>query len=211
MKAVLVNYVYEPNWLKEYSDIEPIIYDRSDDGVDRNLTQYGLTYKTPNMGDVDYDKLNYLVENYDNLPEVFLWGKTNLFKFIDQERFNKLKDNKTFTPLLRQDHKTYADRIGQVNYYSGEIYHERADSWFFNDPNVHKKHFSNWQEWSRHFGLPQVAYIPFAPGGNYILTREAVHKYSRDLYAEMASFMPHSQRPAEAQAAERSYYLLWQK
>jgi hypothetical protein len=69
MKALLVNYNFDPAWLKDYLNLEVTIYDRSDDGIERNLTQYGAVYKTKNTGDVDYDKLTYLVENYDNLPD----------------------------------------------------------------------------------------------------------------------------------------------
>lgn len=207
MKAILVNYNYDPSWLKEYPVLDVTIYDRSDDGVDRDLTKYGKVYKTENKGDVDYDKLGYLIENYDNLPDVFLWGKTNLFKFVDEPYFKEKLATKTFAPLLKQDHKIYGDRFGQVNKYQGDIYAERNDNWFFN--TTIPKYFHTWDDWCFAFGLPRESFIPFAPGGNYILTRDRVHKYSRKMYQEMRDFLPHAQRPAEAQACERSYYLMW--
>lgn len=207
MKAILVNYNFSPTWLKDYPELEVTIYDRSDDGIERDLTKYGKVYKTQNMGDVDYDKLGYLIENYDNLPEVFLWGKTNMFKFVDEPYFKDKLEKGVFAPLLKQDHETYSDHFGVVNKYQGEMYCERADSWFFNATNP--RYFYTWEAWCSHFSLPMEAYIPFAPGGNYILTRDRVHKYSRDFYEEMRSFLPHAQRPAEAQAAERSYFMLW--
>lgn len=207
MKACLINYNYDPTWIKDYPELDVVLYDRSDDGIERNLTQYGQVYRTKNTGDVDYDKLGWLIENYDNLPDVFLWGKSNLFKFVEEEHLKKALGLKDFMPLLKLDHKTYKDHFGQVNYYSGNMYHERADSWFFNA--TMPKYFRTWEDWCLHFGIPHTAYIPFAPGGNYILTRERVHRYSRDFYGEMRDVLPHAQRPAEAQAAERSYNLLW--
>lgn len=207
MKAVLVNYNFTPDWLLEYPELEVTIYDRSDDGIERNLTQFGKVYKTANWGDVDFDKLSYLIENYDDLPEVFLWGKTNLFKYVDKEYFDKALKANTFKPLLKQDHKTYSDQYGVVCKYQGEMYMERADSWFFNA--TRPKYFFNWLDWCLHFHLPQEAFIPFAPGGNYFLTRDRVRNYSRDMYEEMRSFLPHSQRPAEGQACERSYNYLF--
>jgi len=141
------------------------------------------------------------------LPDVFVWGKSNLFKFVDESYFQKVLENKAFSPLLKLDHRVYKDHFGQVNFYRGDMYYERADSWFFNATTP--KHFHTWEDWCLHFGLPREAYIPFAPGGNYILTKEKVHRYSRDFYEEMRSFLPHAQRPAEAQACERSYYLMW--
>lgn len=207
MKTVLVNYSTDPDWLLNYPELDVTLYDRSDDGVDHDLRQYGQVILTPNMGDVDYDKLGYLVENYHNLPDIFVWGKSNLFKFVNESDFQKALQNKVFSPLLKFDHKVYSDRLGPVNFYRGNMYYERADSWFFNATTP--KYFHNWEDWCLHFGLPREAYIPFPPGGNYILTRERVQKYSRDMYEEMRSFLPHTQRPAEAQACERSYFYLW--
>lgn len=206
MKAALVNFNFTPDWLKE-SDFDYLIYDRSDtDEWLKDFPQERIV-KTQNMGNVDYDKLNFLVNFYDSLPNTFLWGKTNLFKYISKEEFDKVKDNTEFTPLLTQDHKTYADKFGTVNYYQGGMYHERADSWYLN--SVAAKHVSSWQEWARRFHLPIERYVPFAPGGNYILTRENVHKYSRDYYREMASLLDYTTLPGEAHCAERSYYLMW--
>ena len=208
MKAILINYNYDPTWLTNYPELDVTLYDRSDDGVERNLTQYGAVYKTKNIGDVDYDKLGWLIENYDTLPGVFLWGKSNLFKFVDESNFKRAIKNGVFAPLLKLDHRVYFDRFGRVNFYSGGMYHERNDNWFFNA--TVPKYFRTWDAWCLHFGLPRESYIPFAPGGNYLLTKERVHRYSRDFYEDMRSKLPHAQRPAESQAAERSYYLLWQ-
>lgn len=208
MKAILVNYRYDPVWLKDCPELEVTIYDRSDDGIERNLTQYGQVYKTPNKGDVDYDKLSWIVENYDTMPDVFVWGKTNLFKYVDEDYFKQALEKKEFTPLLKFDHSTYSDKFGVVCRYVGPIYEERADSWFFNN-NALARRFSSWDEWTSYFGLPKQAFIPFAPGGNYILTKERVHRWSKDLYATMRDMLPYAMHPAEAHACERSYYLLW--
>lgn len=208
MQAILINYNYNPEWLKDFTDLDVTLYDRSDDGVARDLTQYGKVYKTKNEGDVDYDKLSYLIENYDNLPEIFLWGKSNLLKYVDEAYLKEALSKNEFTPLLKFDHKTYSDQFGQVNRYS-HIYEERADSWFFNNSDLAKKYFHNWDEWATYFRLPKTKFIPFAPGGNYILTKERVHRYSRDFYEEMRDTLPYAMHPAEAHAAERSYYLLW--
>lgn len=209
MKAVLVNYNFDPEWLLDYPELEVTLYDRSDDGVSRDLTKYGQVLKTKNLGDVDYDKLGWLVQNYDNLPDVFLWGKSNLFKFVEKEYFDEMLSKRQFAPLLKFNHRTYSDKFGDVCYYSGNMYWERADNWFFHTTGVDTNHIKSWQEWCSMFGIPQLGFNPFPPGGNFFLTRDAIHKYSRDLYAAMRDTMPYAQRPVEAQCAERSYYLLW--
>lgn len=204
MKYILVNYNFTPNWVREY---DYHIFDRSDSKEYlKDFPQDRITY-TENRGNVDYDKLNYLIENYNNLPEVFVWAKSNLFKYISEEEFEKVEHNRTFTPLLTQHHKTYSDRNGVVCYYHGGIYYERNDSWYLNE--VPAKYVHNWQEWAAMFQLPNPWHIPFAPGGNYILTRDTVHKYSIDYYRQMRDLLPYVILPGEAHCCERSYYLMW--
>lgn len=204
MKKILVNYNFTPE--KEWIGEDYLIYDRSDDGVD-HLSEFDKdkVVRTENTGNVDFDKLNYLIDNYDNLPDVFLWGKSNLFKYVTKEEYELVKDNREFTPLLTQNHKVYSDNLGAVCYYSGGIYHER-------NPLIYQSNFrfcKDYAEFAHMFMLPNPFYVPFAPGGNYILTRDRVHRYSRDYYARLASVLPYCQEPLEAQFCERSYYTLW--
>ena len=204
MLHILVNYNFTPEWVK---DKDYLIYDRSDSKEWlKDFDQSKIIY-TENIGQVDFDKLSYLIDNYDDLPDVFLWGKSNLFKSISEEEFDKVKDNKFFTPLLTQNHKTYSDKWGAVNYYQDGIYYERNDSWYVNE--LGWKYFKNYGEFAHAFGLENPAYLPFAPGGNYILTKEVVHRYSRDFYDNIRGMLPYAMNPAEAHFLERSYYLLW--
>lgn len=206
MRAFFVNYNFTPTWILD-SGLDYHIVDRSDSKEWlKDFPQERITYGE-NIGQVDYPKLMFLHDHYDDLPDVFFWGKTNLFKYISEEEWNAVKDNETFTPLLTQNHKTYSDQLGVVNYYSGGIYHERNDSWFVNQ--FQSKYFQNFNDFAHEFGIRAPMYIPFAPGGSYLLTREVVHRYSRDMYAKMASYLPYCREPAEAQMVERILYLLW--
>lgn len=206
MKAVLINYNYVPNWLLD-TDLDYLIYDRSDDIHTLDGFDQSRIIHTDNVGQVDYDKLSYLVDNYDHLPDVFLWGKTNLFKYITPEEWEKVANNKEFTPLLTQHHKTYSDQLGPVCYYQDGMYYERNDSWYVHQFNA--KYCRGYSDFAQMFMLPNPPFLPFAPGGNYILTKETVHKYSRDYYDSMRSVLPYCIEPAEAQMAERSYYTMW--
>jgi hypothetical protein len=203
MKHIAVNYNHTPTWLL---DKDYLIYDRSDSrDYLKDFDQSRIIY-TPNIGNVDYDKLSYLVDNYNTLPDIFFWGKSNLFKYITEEEYKALPKN-DFTPLLTQNHKTYSDKLGVVCFYAEGMYHERNDSWFLQEHS--SKHFRNWNQWAAEFFIPAPSYIPFPPGGNFILTRERVHRYGKDTYDKMRHLMNYSQIPGEAQCAERSYYLLW--
>lgn len=201
MKYLLVNYNFTPSWLLE-SDLDYLIYDRSEE--DTWLAEFPKEriIKTKNIGNVDYDKLEYLITQYHTLPDVFLWGKSNLFKYISKEEFNLVKDSTEFTPLLTQHHKTYGD----VCFYEEGMYYEVNNSWYLQQ---FQSKYPSWSEWAKEFDLPDPDYIPFAPGGNYILTKETVHKYPKEFYERMRDTLGYTQLPGEAQLAERSYYLLW--
>ncbi len=204
MVYILVNYNFTPDWVK---DKDYLIYDRSDskDWL-KDFDQSKIRY-TENIGQVDYDKLSYLVENYDSLPDVFLWGKTNLFKYITSDEFDVVKDNQVFTPLLTKNHAWQTDERGAVSFYGNGIYYERNQLLY--DLDLGAKYFNFYKDFAKEFGLPNPDYLPFAPGGNYILTKETVHKYPKEFYAKMASILPYMREPLEAHFCERSYYTLW--
>lgn len=203
MFKILINYNFTPD--KEWIGDDYLIYDRSDDDLDHLKDFDSLKIiKTENIGQVDFPKINYLIDNYDTLPEVFLWGKTNLFKYISKEEYEKVKDNKMFTPLLTQGHKTYSDTIGPVCYYAGQMYWERNNSWYMQQFPF--KYFANYTQFASAYQLQSPSYLAFAPGGNYILTKEVVHRYSKDFYEKLASILPYAREPGEAQMIERSYY-----
>lgn len=196
MKYVLTHYQGDVGWVKEYTD-DVIIYNRSDQEIPGSI-------RRENVGDADYDRLTYLIDNYDDLPEVFLLSKSNLFKYISKEEFDLVKDNRVFTPLLTQHHKVYEP----ICRYTDGMYEEINNSWYLGA--VPARYFRDWSEWAKTFDLPNPEYIPFAPGGNYILTKDVVQRYPKRFYERMRAFLPYTQRPGEAQLVERSYYLLWQ-
>lgn len=198
MRVVAAHFAGNPTWLKEH---DYLVYAKNPlpKGFDP-----ARVISAPLEGNADYDRLTYLIDNYDDLPDTFLLTKSNLFKYITEEEFDSIKDNKCFTPVLTQHHKT---QLPTAFYDTNGMYWEINNSWYLNE--VPAKRFRNWGEWAREFNLPDSTYIPFAPGGNYILTRDTVHKHPKRLYEKMRSYLPWSQTPGEAQLVERSYFYLW--
>lgn len=203
--AVLVNYNFAPqDWWREYG-IQALLYDRSDDGVERTFDANVI--RTENRGNVDYDKLCYLVEHYHDLPEVFLWSKTNIFKYCDKDTLEKALVKGVFRPLMKPDHPTYSNQFGEVCRYRDGWYEEVNNSWYLHPHPAYS--VNSFAEWAHMFNLPCPAFLPFAPGGSYILTRERVHRFSRDFYEKMRDTLPYASLPGEAQMCERSYGLMW--
>ena len=200
MKWIAVNYNFTPNWLKKY---DYLMYNRSDSPEYTEKFENKRIINTKNIGNADYDRLTYLIDFYDKLPEVFILCKSNLFKYITEKEFNKVKKNKVFTPLLTQNHKVYEP----ICRYNNGIYEELNNSWYA--PQFERK-FETYNDWAIYMGLPTPQYLQFAPGGNYLLTPKEVHKYPKEFYIKMRNTLEHAILPAEAQYVERSYYTLWQ-
>jgi len=192
MKFILSRYNHDISWLKEYSD-DYVLYDRSEEPLEGAIV-------VPNIGSDWYDKLTYIIDNYDNLPEVAVYTKANLFKYITKEEFDLVKGNKTFTPLLTQHHEVYEP----VCRYVDGMYEEINNRWYLGPhPARHAV------EMMRLLGIDHQEYVRFAPGSNYILPKETILKHPKELYIKLRSYLDWVIYPGEAQIMERGAYNLW--
>jgi hypothetical protein len=196
MKIIASNYNADCSWIPKETD-DYFIYDRTGCGLPKSVY-------VPNIGNADYDRLTYIIDTYNSLPDVFTLTKSNLFKYISREEYDKVKHNTTYTPLLTTDHTTYLP----ICFYDEDgMYNEINNSWYLSE--VPAKHFQSYAEFAVHFGLPNPEYLVFAPGGNYIVTKDRVLRHSLDFYRELRSILNYTQLPGEAQMIERTYHTLW--
>jgi hypothetical protein len=200
MKYVISRYENDIAWVKKYTK-DFVIYDRSEIPLEDTIV-------VPNLGSDIMDKLGWIIDNYDNLPDVVLLAKGNLFKFIEESEFKKVKDNKTFTPLLTQKHKTYSDNEGVVCYYEDGMYYERNDYWYLRE--LPPRNYKAVEDLKDLLLLRGKDYIPFAPGANYIVPKENILKHSKEDYILLRSYLDWNRYPGEAQLIERGLYTLWQ-
>ena len=191
MKYIVSRYNQDVSWLKDYTK-NVVLYDRSEEPLP------GAT-KVPNIGSDIYDKLTYIIDNYDNLPSVAVYTKANLWKYITKEEFDEVKDNKCFTPLLTQHHKTYLP----VCYYKNGLYYELNNYWYLESYPCKSQ-----ENLIELLGLLNnvTTYHGFAPGSNYILPRENILQHTKVFYMKLRSFLEWSVYPGEAQIIERNLY-----
>lgn len=186
IKWVINCYDDTPDRLLPYTD-NYVIYDKKEKNVGYNI----------------YDYADYIVENYNKLPDVVVFAKSNMLeRHITKEEWEKIKDNTTFTPILTQHHKT----DGKINYYKDGLYYELNNSWYFN----HFEHrFNSYAHVADYLGLFNMEYLGFAPGGCYIVPRDNILKYPKVFYEKIREMVGYTQLPAEAHAIERSLYNIW--
>lgn len=196
MRFIVSRYNQDIEWVKEYTD-DYVIYDRSPEPIKNAI-------RVPNIGSDIRDKFTYIIENYDDLPEIALFSKANIFKYITKPELDKVKDTKVFTPLLTAFHRTYMP----ICFYSEDgMYNEINNSWYlFNSPT---KWYRNYNDYAKDFGLPITEYLKFAPGSNYILTKDNILKHPKRFYEDIREMISWSRYPGECQMVERSLYDIW--
>lgn len=198
MRYIVSRYNQDASWLKDYTD-DVIMYDRSEEPLDGSIV-------VPNVGSDLMDKFTYIIDNYDDLPEVAVYTKCNLFKYITKEEFEEVKDNKRFTPLLTKGHKVYDDAEGNpVCYYDNQgMFNEINNYWFlYPHPALHAPTILDI------FKMRDRMYNTFAPGSNYILTKDDIRRHPRSFYEKLRSFLEWDRYPGDAQLLERNLYYLW--
>lgn len=196
-KFIISRYNHDISWIKDYTD-DVVMYDRSEEPLAGSIV-------VPNIGSDIYDKLTYIIDNYDNLPDIAVYTKANLFKYITKEEFDKVKDNITFTPLLTKNHQ---EKEGVCFYDDKGMYNEINNFWYLNSHPC--KNMMTASDLSVILGIYDMDYVPFAPGSNYILPKENILKHSKQFYEKIRSFLDWTVYPGEAQICERALYTLWE-
>lgn len=200
MKWILSRYNHDVSYLPRYTK-DVVLYDRSDEPMPNSIV-------VPNVGTDIYDKLTYIIDNYDNLPEVAVYSKANIFKYITEEEFEKIKNNKTFTPIITQNHKTYSDNNGVVCFYDENgMYNERNDYFYLLSHPC--KTINACNELKAMFKMDERKFNAFAPGSNYIVPRENILRHSKEFYEKLRSYLDWAVYPGEAQIIERNLYYIW--
>ena len=197
------NYNADISWILEYTD-NYIIYDRSTTDEWIKPFEQKKVIKVPNIGWDIYDKFTYIIDNYDNLPKTMILTKGNIFKYITREEFDKICNNTAFTPIFTKYHRTY---LPTCFYGDDGMYNEINNSWYLRI--FPTKYFKSYNQFIKPLGLEIPKYLKFAPGSNYIVTKQDIHKHPKSFYEKLRQCIDYGSTPGEAQIIERFLYTLW--
>lgn len=229
-KLVVSNYNSDLEWLKMTHDYgfsadNTIIYDRS--SVKKNWSHLGKTISSPNIGGNQYDVLRFIIENYDDLPNISIFIKGNLFSkseenyYTTKERFIQGLNEDTFFSLWVDKclalndfrHLTYTTRESLDN---GRLSQPVHHCDFSTNHNLEHRYFSRVQDlWDWCFtNSPKLNIIEFIPACNFVVPKNVILKYSINLYKKLLSILfdpEFSSDPtcAESHLIERTFYFMW--
>lgn len=200
MKFVVSRFNQDISWLKDYTN-DVVLYDRSKEPAPNSIV-------VPNIGSDIYDKYTYIIDNYENLPDIAVYTKANLFKYCPKEEFDVLyKNAQGFTPLLTQNHRTYSEGGVSVCFYQDKIYFEINNYWYLGSHPMRDNYFVH--QIAQMMGFYNLSYVPFAPGSNYILTKENILQHPKSFYEQLRKYLEWNVYPGEAQLEERGLYSIW--
>lgn len=215
MKTLVVsNHNSDLEWLKMtydhgFSPENTVIYDRSD--VEKDWSHLGESIRSPNVGENIYDMMRFIVENYDNLPDIAVFIKGNLFSrpedkggegyYTTKERFIRALHADYYLPIERY-HDSTEFFVNAGGYIEPSWYRHQAPS----------KYFTTYAElMALLFEDPiNPKYIRFPPGGNYVVPKGNLLKYSKSLYEKLMLYCGHCEVVcAEAYLIERALHAIW--
>jgi hypothetical protein len=193
-------------WLKSKSQKEYCVYlkDKTchDSIEDKNII------RVDNVGYNIYSYMRYIVDNYENIPDVVVFCKNNVFpRHVSKEVFIKLSERRVFTPIeepSRWDLKYPMTLLGSDNGFL-----ELNNSWY--TPHNPSKYFTEFDDfWKFIFDTNETPrYLRFAPGANYVVPKENIKLRTKEFYINIMNFVSHHQFSGESHMVERALYTIW--
>lgn len=222
---------HDLEWLKMtydygFSPENTLIYDRTpDDFVGKSkIDHLGKVIKSPNVGSNPYDIGRYIVDHYEDLPDMMIHIKGNLLqkKYTTKERFIYALNSNWLVPIdggeLNSPHNTF-------RYLTNDNWFSHPMSWYDNsienlfgkdrlDRMKIRPRINTFREFIHDLfviddlDIPQ--YISFAPAANYAVPKNSILKYSKNFYKKMMHYTDYENNPIESHWFERIYLFAWQ-
>lgn len=199
MKFIISRYKEDVSWIKKYTD-DYIIYNKG-----TSLPKEYNVFELDNIGNNQYDIFHFIVENYDNLPELMIFLQANPFDHCNEDKFKRIIKNKTFTPVESYEHLREIDSEG------GFI--EVNNGWYINAHNgtynLTCKYNSFDEFMNKYFeNYEHVSWIRFTPGSQYIVEKKQVLNYPKEFWKSLMNELPYN-NCTEGHIIERSlFYIL---
>lgn len=229
---VLTHSNFDLEWLKMtydhgFSSENTLIYDRTFDDLPNKkpIDHLGQVIKSPNVGSNIYDIGRYILDHYDNLPEMNIFVKGNLFEkhFTSEKRFIYGLNANWFVPLdgTRSPALRYYRYFLNDNYFCIPIEWEQKNltiAPIFSEDDMKRTkiypRISNFIEFLKDLFILNDEDIPemisYSPGANYAVPKNCILKYSKNFYKKMMYYTDYSNNPVEAHWFERILKLAWQ-
>lgn len=213
------------DWLREYPNPH-LIYDKTWNGgviddqilppsnLRENYPEFNIINASSNGYNIS-DYMTFIIDYYDNLPEVTAFIKGNTFpRHLSKETFDRIINNKTFTPIEDwtahdPNQTSLLDGYAMISCDGGFM--EINNSWYLKHRKHPKKYFRSYNDFLRFcFKDPVIPiYLRFPPGGNFVVPKEYILKYDKVFYQNLRTFVDHHRLSGESHMLERALFTIW--
>lgn len=162
----------------------------------------------PHVGHNLLDYLNFIVENFTDLPDIMVLAKGNIIpRHIEPEQFYKAMSTGLFSPLYSD---SQAKEIKGTQYFpQPNLMVEVNNSWYVN--KARHRFFTDFNEFMNFLFTDWKSpdYILFNPGACFIVEAERIRKYPRSFWVCLQHILKYDFFPAEAWMVERALYTIF--
>ena len=195
-------------WMNEYTD-NYIVYDKA-----HRFNETNKIIHKENLGSNIHEIFEFIYSHYDKLPEIMIFCKGNVFpRHCSEEKFKKIINNTELTPIqnyIRNTPKYSPNIYAYVD--DNDLYYEKPIEVNTTVNRIHKSKyiFSYSQLLDEIFEDSYVGeYICFAPGANYIITKNDALKFNKNFYKTMLGFISWTTIPGESYLFERALFTIY--
>jgi hypothetical protein len=195
------------SWVPEYTE-KYLIYHKDGSSPLPYTINPAKIKKVSNVGYNIFDYCDFIIDNYDALPDCVIFTKGNVFpRHVNKKFFDRIVNNDFFTPI--EDYRMHKPYWPTCFFSSDGGFCEINNSWYLNHFKI--KYFHTYNDFlSFCFKDPVLPrYIRFAPGANYIVPKAHILKLPKIFYENLKTFVSHCQLPGEAHIIERALHTLW--
>lgn len=202
------------NWLKDFLNKVPsikkiFIYVKESKKFKITKSNKNISFiNVKNVGVNMYDINHFLYNNYHKLPERIIFLKSNSFS-----RKPKHSNMKSVIEICNKNIKNSTLEITHpvklpISYYENNNRFIEINNNWYSKTKIKRKFFHEFDHFMNFFfkNYTHWKYLKFPPGANFILSREAIHKFPRYLYKEFYKICSHDSWPLEMFFLERSMY-----
>lgn len=211
---VVSRYNEDLHWLEQFTNNYFII----NKGQNNLSYIFANKFERPNYGGNQYDICRFIVDNYDNLPDLIGFVQGFPFDHCHEDVFRKLINNTSFTAL-----ESYGG-VPEGEYHKKDVdggYMELNNSWYIAAHN--EKLLSENKEITCKFDsyddfmhslfsdYQPLEWIRFTPGSQYIVTKQDCLRYSKAFWQKLMDFLPKTNvnGGTEAHLLERALFYIF--
>lgn len=206
---VVSHYNNDIRWVPDFTD-NYIIYDQSKQFENPKTIDPQKIVHSKHTGHNLSDYFSFIVDHYDTLPDITIFGKGNMFpRHVRRDYFERVMNNEYFTPI--EDPRMHNPIWPKGFFASDGGFCEINNSLYMRAPGHPTKYFDNYNEFLKFcFKNPILPrYVRFPPGAMFVLPKAHILKYPKIFYQNLNTLVSYDNFPGEAYIVERALYTIW--